>query len=138
MARTLSYTETLEVTRCWCGIALAVPENLLRHAHNDGQTIYCPLGHQFSWRETEADRLKKKLNTAEEQRLAAEQRASFWYDEHEREKKSHSTTKGQLTKAKKRANNGVCQECHRSFPDLAEHVRSKHPDQAPVTERVLP
>jgi len=38
-----------------------------------------------------------------------------------------SATKGQLTKARKRADRGVCQHCHRSFVDVARHVATKHP-----------
>lgn len=123
MARTMTYSETLAVTHCWCGIALAIPENLLRHAHNDGQVVYCPLGHQFSWSETEAKRLKKRLEQEE-------RRASSLMAQLDQEKASHRSTKGQLTKAKKRAAKGVCPVpgCKRSFVNVARHVETQHPD----------
>lgn len=121
MPRTISYTETLEVTQCYCGINLAVPDNLLRNARENGTNIYCPLGHVFGWTETKADKLAKQLER--EQRLSASRLAEL-----DQEKASHSSTKGQLTKARKRAANGVCQCCHRSFVDVARHMKSKHPD----------
>ena len=121
MARTISYTETLEVTKCWCGIGFAVPDNLLRHAHNDGQTIYCPLGHSVHWAETEAMRLKKRLEQEE-------RRASSLTSQLDQERASHRATKGQLTRTKKRVAHGVCPCCKRSFTNLARHMTGQHPD----------
>jgi hypothetical protein len=121
MSRTIEYTQVLETTVCWCGINYAVPANLLRHAHNDGQTIYCPLGHSVHWTETEAMRLKKKLDQAEA--LAASRLARI-----DQERASHAATKGQLTKVRKRAANGVCPCCNRSFVNVARHVKTQHPD----------
>ena len=44
----MTYTETLEVTSCWCGIHLAVPDNLLRWAReSNDNAVYCPRGHKF-------------------------------------------------------------------------------------------
>ncbi len=35
-----------------------------------------------------------------------------------------------MTKVKKRAANGVCPCCNRTFSDLARHMKAKHPDFA--------
>lgn len=120
MSKTISYTETLETTVCWCGIHMAMPTNLLRNARDHATDVWCPIGHKFGWHETEADRLKKQLESAE--RTAASRLAAL-----DQERSSHSATKGQLTKARKRAANGVCPCCSRSFVDVARHVKTKHP-----------
>lgn len=131
MGRTMTYTETLEVTRCWCGIALAIPTNLLRHAHDDGQSVYCPLGHQFSWRETEADRLRTKLERAESQREREANRARAERDLREDTERRLAAQKGATTRAKNRHAAGVCPGCKRSFVQLRRHMEAKHPELIP-------
>lgn len=129
---TIAYTERLSTTRCWCGIALAIPANLLDNAQSHGQVIYCPLGHQFGWDETEADRLRKRAERAE--REAAQERARR--DQAEAEARHQEARangyKGAATKARKRAARGVCPAsgCKRSFVDVARHVRTCHPELA--------
>jgi hypothetical protein len=126
---TIIYSGTLVVTTCWCGIKYAVPDNLLRHAHNDGQVIYCPLGHKCHWAESEADRLRKKLEREQAmstRRLADldRQRAAT-----EHEKARVRGYQGALAKAKQRSAKGVCPVpgCKRHFVDVERHVASKHP-----------
>jgi hypothetical protein len=46
-AGTMTYTGTLTITSCWCGIHLAIPEDLHREAHRDRHIVFCPLGHEF-------------------------------------------------------------------------------------------
>lgn len=123
MARTISYTETLSTTQCWCGIHLAVPDNLLRQALDHGQSIYCPLGHQFSWNETEADRQRKRAERAE----ARESRRIAELDQ---ANASLRTTKGVVTKLKKRVGKGVCPCCNRHFANVERHMTTQHPEVA--------
>jgi hypothetical protein len=125
---TLQYTETLEVTTCWCGIHLAVPDNLLRHAHQGQTSIYCPLGHQFSWKESarsDLERAQKRLAETE-RRLAAER------DLRADTERRLTAQKGQTTKARKRAAAALCPCCNRSFVQLRRHMEAKHPDYDPA------
>jgi len=118
MPTTMEYTERLTVTTCWCGIRLAIPDNLYRFAHDhEGHQIYCPLGHKFLYTETNEEKLarERKAHAATRDLLAAEER-------------SHAATKGSVTKLKKRVAAGVCPECKRSFQNLARHMHSKHPE----------
>lgn len=124
----MTYTETLETTQCWCGIHLAVPSNLLRTARENHRSIYCPLGHTFVFAESEADKLRKQLEKAESlaaRRLAQLDGAQATTRTLERRV---AAQKGELTKAKKRAANGVCLCCNRQFVDVLKHMRSKHPE----------
>lgn len=127
---TITYTEKLATTRCWCGIALAVPANLLDNAVNHGQQLYCPLGHTFGWNETEADRQRKKAQRLEAD-LARERALRDQAEaEAEHERKVAQGYKGVAAKAKKRAAKGVCPApgCKRSFVDVARHIATCHPD----------
>jgi hypothetical protein len=130
MGATLDYTETLVVTHCWCGIALAIPSNLHRVAQDEGKSVYCPLGHSFHY----GGSYKEQL--AEEQRRcrAEERRHQATRDLLRAEERSHTATRGHLTRAQKRAAAGVCPCCHRTFANVARHVASKHPDFPPGAE----
>lgn len=121
MPLTMEYTETLVVTSCWCGIRLAIPDNLHSYARNHrGYEIYCPLGHQFLYRETFEERLRRERQRHEATRQLLEQ-----------EERSHAATRGHLTRARKRAQAGVCPCCSRTFQNLARHMETKHPEFKP-------
>jgi hypothetical protein len=119
MPRTIDYTETLVVTSCWCGISLAIPDNLERWARGArGRSVYCPLGHTFVYRDTFEEKLERERERHEATRdlLAAEER-------------SHQATRGHLTRQRKRAEAGVCLHCNRSFTNLARHMKTKHAEE---------
>lgn len=112
----LSYTQTLTVVACTCGISYAIPEALEQQARDHRRNVYCPLGHSWIYTESTEERLEKerKAHRATRELLAAEER-------------SHSATKGAMTKLKKRVEAGVCPHCNRTFQNLARHMHSKHP-----------
>ena len=113
----IAYTEVLQTTTCWCGIHLAVPENLYRVAHDEGKSIYCPLGHLFGWSETYKTKFER-----EQKRVKATK------DLLAQEERSHAATRGQITKLKNRVHAGVCPCCNRTFQNVARHMKTKHPD----------
>jgi hypothetical protein len=120
----MTYTETLIVTHCWCGIAVAIPENLHRWLHESANnSCFCPVGHRFVFGNTYEEKL------AEEKRRHAATRDLLNVEEHARltEERSHAQTRGQLTRVRKRAAAGVCPVCHRTISQLARHMKSKHP-----------
>src|SRR5262245_38136579 len=117
----MTYTETLVVTHCWCGIALAIPSNLHAHAKERKDfAVYCPVGHQFIYSDTYEERLWK------EQRRHQATRDLLAHEE-----KSHAATRGHLTRQRKRAQAGVCPCCNRTFQQLARHMKSQHPEFRP-------
>lgn len=117
---TLTYTGSLVVETCWCGIRHAIPSELARQAKHNGKAVYCPLGHRWVVRETDADRLAREL--AEERRRAQANRDLLHAEE-----RSHSATRGHLTRQRKRVAAGVCPCCGRTFQQLARHMANKHP-----------
>lgn len=127
----MTYTETLVVTHCWCGIALAIPANLHRTARDNGDTVYCPVGHGFSY----GNSFRQQLVREREQRLAAKDQFARERERHlatkdllKHEERSHSATRGHLTRTKQRIGHGVCPCCRRTFQNIARHMQTKHPD----------
>lgn len=120
----LVYTGALTVVECWCGIRHAIPAELDRQAHHNGTGVHCPLGHTWVYKQTKADRLERELAEERRRRQAAR-------DLLDAEQRSHSATRGHLTRSKKRAAAGVCPCCNRTFQNVARHVSTKHPEFKP-------
>lgn len=127
---TMTYVGSLVVTSCWCGIHMAIPEDLYDLANRQkDKTVYCPLGHKFIYSNTTEEKLAQaKADLAEAQR-----RRQATMDLLVAEERSHAATKGHVTRAKKKLEKvvaGVCpvDGCKRHFKDLRRHVETKHPD----------
>lgn len=120
---------TLEDTSCCvCGIIFAVPaEFLAERRKNKNENLYCPNGHTLSFRESEADRLKRQLEAEKSARERAEREAQ---DERQRAKRLDTKAKklaATIKRNEKRVGNGVCPCCNRTFQQLARHMATKHP-----------
>jgi hypothetical protein len=119
---TLTYTGTLNILSCWCGIEFAVPDDLYEQHRSRGgvRHIYCPLGHSAVWQpwETDADRLR-----------AAEARERHLEDQLGASERRARSLKGHLTRLRNRIAAGVCPWCHRTFKQVEAHVRSQHPER---------
>jgi hypothetical protein len=125
---TITYTGRLVTTNCWCGIHLAIPEDLHSIARrNKGKTVWCPLGHQFVYSNT----VEEQRDQARREATQARQRETAVRDLLAHEEHSHRATRGHMTRIKKRVAAGVCPCCNRSFRDLARHMEGQHPDYAP-------
>lgn len=131
---TLTYTETLAITSCWCGAPLAVERNALRVVRAKGGKLWCPTtGHEM-WFDNAT---QKQVTAAEERAARAEQIATQRLAEIDRARAEadHQAAvargyKGALAKSKKRAAKGVCPVagCKRHFADVERHIAAKHPD----------
>ena len=129
---TLTFTGELTVTSCWCGIRLAIPSSLYREAHNNGVAVYCPLGHTFVWKETEADRLRAQIKQTEHSLRIARATATAARDHRDAAERSNAAYRGWITRLRNRIANGVCpvKDCHRHFDDVQAHIAAKHPEWA--------
>jgi len=128
---TLTYTGQLVVTSCWCGIRLAVPDDLYRVAkRHKGRRIYCPLGHEFIY----GDTTDEQLAAARQDSQLLRKRLGATHDLLRQEERSHIATRGHVTRKKKelaRVKAGVCPCCRRSFQNLARHMAGQHPEFKP-------
>jgi hypothetical protein len=106
----------------------AVPRDLRNYQqreHDNGGrdvNIFCPLGHiHVPAGKGRADRLAAQLD-------AEQTRTKRLREEVQRERRSHSATKGQITKLKRRVGKGVCPCCNRHFANVERHMATQHPD----------
>lgn len=136
---TLTFTGELTVTSCWCGIRLAIPSSLYREAHNNGVAVYCPLGHTFVWKETEADRLRAQIKQTEHSLRIARASMTAARDQRDAAERSNAAYKGWITRLRNRIANGVCPvaDCHRHFENVERHIATVHPDWAASHPEVL-
>jgi len=118
---TITETVTLNTTTCAdCGIIFAIPAPFEARRREDGRSFYCPSGHNLVFN-GEIDKLRRRVASLQstnvhlsDQRAAAERSAAAY--------------KGQATKLRRRAQNGVCAVCHRSFEDVRRHMTTQHPE----------
>lgn len=115
MAHTIEKTITLTDMNCGeCGIDFAIPEWFRKRMKASGNTWYCPAGHARVYRESDVDEAKRILK---EERLA---RAAL--------EDQLAAAKRETKRMAKRAANGVCPCCNRSFVQLQRHMKSQHPE----------
>ncbi|MFA9478537.1 hypothetical protein ACERK3_09535 [Phycisphaerales bacterium AB-hyl4] len=122
----MQIAENIEMeARCCpsCGIQYAGPVRFFESRREQGGSWYCPNGHSLSFTETEADRLKRQLNTKT-------RRIEHLEGEVEHTTNRLRATRGHLTRVKKRVASGVCPCCNRSFENLHRHMKDQHPEFA--------
>ena len=121
MSRT--YTETVvlqEIVCCVCGVTFAFPQRLHQECESTGKSFYCPNGHSQVYRESGESRLKKQLKDEREQHQRVEAQLVSVRDQLQ-------ACEREIQRQKKRAANGVCPCCHRSFTQLRRHMKVQHP-----------
>ena len=127
MADLATVYRTVDLTSIHCGGCAgtyAINERFRQECHTQGKFWHCPYCDTlWGYGEGELARVKRQL---EEQRKLKDQER-LW-----REKAEHQTraVRGVVTKLKKRAANGICPCCKRTFAQLARHMATKHPEYA--------
>ena len=114
-----SYGTTVVLDQCWCGIWFGMPDGLHLQFREEGQKVYCPLGHTCVVRKTDAQKLREEKRRLEA-RLVAER------DQHQATQRSLVAQKGVTTRIKNRVKNGVCPFCNRHFQNVKAHMDSQH------------
>jgi hypothetical protein len=129
--QTITYVGKLVTTSCWCGIHLAIPEDLYRIARrNKGKAVWCPLGHEFIFSNTTEEQLAQARKEAADARRREEATRSLL----QHEERSHAATRGHVTRKKKelsRVKAGICPCCTRHFVNLERHMATKHKGYTP-------
>ena len=125
---TQTVTKSFHVVACYtCGGLFGINDELHNRAVvNKEGIVYCPAcGLTTYWFgkspvEKVREEMQRKLDVAKRRADGQEQRAY-------RAENSLRATKGVVTRMKKRAANGVCPCCHRTFKQLVRHMDRKHP-----------
>jgi|SRR5215472_18949455 len=118
-----------------CGIRWGMPSRfvVVRREGNpdERKNFYCPNGHSQIFKTTENDDLRRERDRLKQEHARLEDEVM----EAERRARAAET---RLRKAQQRTAAGVCPCCHRSFRQLAAHMKSRHPDVVPMKDRKLP
>lgn len=122
---TLQIVETYNVHCCAsCGVSYALTDAYETRRRDDHERFYCPNGHGQSYpQKNEAEKQRERAERLERQLANRDETLRI-------ERASHSATKGQLTKTRKRIAHGVCPCCKRSFANLERHMSGQHPEFA--------
>lgn len=124
---------TLYVLDCpSCGVVFGITAEYEDRRRADGRDFCCPNGHTMSWHESEADRQKKRADSAEQRLRWAEARESRQRQEREAAERSARAFKGHVTRLRNRIASGVCpvQGCRRNFTNVKAHIAGQHPEWA--------
>lgn len=115
-----------------CGITFGYPQEYDARLRKTHQNFYCPNGHgqQYSAK-TEEEKLRDEKVRLTQQLDQTRARAETWKAESERNERRLRSTKGVVTGMRRRLHKGKCTHCSKSFPDLATHMQSAHPEKAP-------
>jgi len=124
-------TALTPVDCCVCGISFGLPKHYADARQEDHRTFYCPNGHNLAWsHQSEAEKAKAEAERLRGELAAARQDAKYQRERREAEQRRVIAFKGQLTRVKKRVAAGVCPCCHRTFQNLAAHMKGQHPSYA--------
>jgi adenine-specific DNA methylase len=117
-----------DITCPECGIFYGVPDHWLDSRKQDKKSFYCPNGHTASYRESEADRLRRECDRLAQKIAEKDDEIARQRKYREEAERRHTAAKGQITKLRKRVGNGVCPCCNRTFGNLARHMTTEHPN----------
>jgi DNA repair exonuclease SbcCD ATPase subunit len=125
----LNFTETLTIKCCpVCSIRYAAPESMFVRIKERGGSWHCPNGHVLVFNESEADGLKKALESEKRSSEYKDQRIKSLNNDLMASSNRLRATKAAKTRLKNRIAVGVCPCCNRTFQDLARHMAGKHPE----------
>ena len=107
---------------CNCGIAFAVTSDFQNRRMKDHKSFYCPAGHgQHYSDKSEEQRLREQLEQKQQELSRAQTRAESIARQRDQVSKTYH-------RMRERVKNGVCPCCNRTFENLMNHMRTKHPD----------
>lgn len=110
------------VQRCGgCGLWWAVDTEWDDERRRDGVVFNCPNGCRRVYRETEADRQRRRAESAERSLRFQRERA-------EAHARSLAATKGHLTRLRNKMARGQCPCCDSNFRNVRRHMVRKHPE----------
>lgn len=120
---------TLYVVDCaQCGVIFGVPNDFDNRRRDDGRSFYCPNGHSVSYRESEADKQKKRADDLDRRLKSAWKHIAEQDQELTTKDRQIAARKGQVTKLRNAARNGQCPCCGKVFVHLERHMAKQHPE----------
>jgi len=122
--------ELSEINCGECGGIYAINERYRKQMYAKGGSWNCPYC-KVDWGysdNNENSKLKKELESIKRGKELAERQAQRERENAAYQKRCASAQKAAKTRMKNRIKNGVCPCCNRTFKQLAEHMKNKHPN----------
>lgn len=128
MTAILVQSEAITCPAAGCGLVFTVPERFVEVRRQDCKNFYCPNGHTLSFKTSELDNVRRERDRLKQDaaRLEEERSAALREAIHERDRAVKAEAKAK--RLTKRAAAGTCPCCHRTFRELAEHMKHEHAD----------
>lgn len=118
--------QVINPTTCGvCGLAFGLEATFMAARKRDHRNFYCPNGHHIAWSDktTEQQRIEQLERDVESQRRSRE-----WAEQQAKGANiAAGIAKGKLRRVIARVHAGVCPHCNRTFKQLAQHMKAKHP-----------
>ena len=119
-----------EWINCWkCKTLYFLPRALYVSAKaNSKISFFCPFGHSAHYPDgpTDEDKLRQERDRLKQETARLEESRARLVEERDAAERRAAAARGQVTKLKRRAANGVCPCCSRHFTNLERHMKSKH------------
>ncbi len=131
MAETvMEYTGTLVVHTCGeCGIVFGMERSFYRRKKEDHTVWFCPNGHNRVFMgTTESEKLKKEIEEQQKVIRYKQDRIDNLHNHLTQQKAKTRAEKAAKTRLKNRVTHGGCPCCNRTVKQLAEHMRTEHPE----------
>lgn len=92
--------------------------------------FYCPAGHgqHYVTGESALDKMRRERDRAIQEQARLHERIREETERKEALQRKNIATRGVVTRIKNRISNGVCPCCNRTFINLHNHMKTKHPD----------
>ena len=118
-----AYGINFEIEHCCnCGMPFAMTREFQQRRLKKRDAFYCPKGHaQHYTGKSQEQRLKEQLARKQRELEAEAGRAIMLENQRDNISKSYN-------KMRNRVKNGVCPCCNRTFENLLNHMKIKHPD----------
>jgi len=110
-----------------CFVRFGVPVGFTAARRRDSKSFFCPNGHSMSYREDEADKLRRERDRLKQQLAEKDDEIASQRSSREAAERQAAARKGQITRLKNRAAAGLCPCCNRSFHNMSRHMATKHP-----------
>lgn len=124
MAKYIEEVWLNSITCCECGMLFAMHNEFKRKRLEDHKSFYCPAGHsQYFTGKSEAEKLREELEQKAQQLMLAKTRSASIERQCDQVRKTYH-------RMRERVKNGVCPCCSRTFQNLMNHIKTKHPDFA--------
>lgn len=113
-----------------CGEKIYLETRREDDLRRSGALWFCLWGHSQHFPETpvetEANTLRLERDRLKQERASYEDRLKSERESRERAERRVFAARGQITRLKTRAANGVCPCCNRTFANLHRHMAAKH------------